>query len=72
MSQIPTTEPPVPSLVAPCPFCGSDDVHAWVSRMFGGWAIECSGCEMVFIPQHAHDDQREAVAAWNRRAESNV
>ena len=49
-----------------CPFCGSQDVHNWVSDDHGpgSWSMMCFACEC----EGPHTDSEiESVALWNRR-----
>jgi len=54
----------------PCPFCGGAAIQEDLQLAIGGegepyWLISCSDCG---IPSSEGCDEREAIAAWNRRA----
>ena len=47
----------------PCPFCGGSDIRVNGSRSS---FVQCGGCG---AESRAEDDDRAAIAAWNRRAD---
>lgn len=53
----------------PCPFCGSnaETVHTLNVVPHEPWWIRCPSCG-VTTPKHS--SETDAIAAWNRRAES--
>jgi Lar family restriction alleviation protein len=52
---------PKPKL-KPCPFCGSDDVELDLDYR---WRIVCRDCDSK---GSGYEENKKAVAAWNRRA----
>lgn len=53
----------------PCPFCGS---NAHINIFANGWAGYSVSCDAIFgcgATQERFDTEKEAIEAWNRRAE---
>lgn len=49
----------------PCPFCGSDEIVLGK----GLFAVMCLGCGVI---TKYYNTEKEAIAAWNRRASDEV
>ena len=62
----------------PCPFCGGAATVR--SSIPGGWGNPCiwyvrcenAGCQVQPSSMSPRSSEREAVAAWNRRAEGGA
>lgn len=55
-------------ILKPCPFCGSTDVHSYISNdaiFIDGYKVGCyeCGCETDDFPK-----EEQAIEAWNKRA----
>ena len=56
--------------IKPCPFCGDEDIFVvkrYVDGIWSGWKIVCPNCDLV-VSSQGHDNKRELVKDWNRRA----
>jgi Lar family restriction alleviation protein len=63
-----TTEPLKPELAElPCPFCGGQHVDI-VDDGVDVW-VQCFDCDAQGPSYNDFPEQREAIAAWNRRAQ---
>ena len=52
----------------PCPFCGGENVevfHPKYNPFIGLYQVQCYDCHFGYKQCHT---EKEAVAAWNRRA----
>lgn len=56
----------------PCPFCGGEAeiVHTPKVIPYEPWWIRCSLCEVTTPKYKSETAKADAIAAWNRRAES--
>lgn len=57
--------------IEPCPFCGDDDIFICKKYdgvgIWHGWQIVCPNCNLV-VCSNDHENKRELVQDWNRRA----
>jgi Lar family restriction alleviation protein len=53
-------------MVAPCPFCGSEDVG--FTDPPAPWFVQCRSCLTEGPSAHGDDSKRGAARAWNTRA----
>lgn len=53
--------------LAPCPFCGSEEIELYVWAMTDCWNVRCEGCGATTLKREGKDT---AIKSWNRRAES--
>ena len=64
--------------LAPCPFCGSDDVYLSEVQgyMDSSVVVFCNSCKVSVLHEdneqegNGHEYRTRAVEAWNRRAEA--
>lgn len=59
-----TTETTVPDALLPCAHCGSSAQVDWCD---GFPYVRCTGCGCGTM-MHMSQDERQPIAAWNRRA----
>ncbi len=69
MRQFTSNAPEAPSVLAPCPWCGSTPDRVYAGA-FHNFRIVCLRCKLRMDMRHDEDDQTEIIERWNTRAKA--